>query len=134
MPSNFVANGAEHYEASMGRWSQRLAGPFLAFVGVPARGRVLDAGAGTGSLTLAPAVDPDIEAIEALDFAEDYVSALRTRTADPRLTARQGDVCALPSEDASFHAPLDDVGAGARQEIGCGVRVVQAAGVPRGDA
>jgi hypothetical protein len=39
MPSNFVAKGAENHEASMGRWSQRLALPFLEFAGVPPRGR-----------------------------------------------------------------------------------------------
>ena len=104
MPSNFVAKGVENYEASMGRWSQRLAGPFLAFVGVPPGGRVLDAGAGTGSLTLALAAHFNLDAIEALDFAEDYVSALRARTADPRVTVRQGDVCDLPYEDSSFQA------------------------------
>ncbi len=60
MPSNFVANGAEAYDASMGRWSQRLATPFLDFAGVPSRGRVLDAGCGTGSLTLALAAHAEL--------------------------------------------------------------------------
>lgn len=104
MPSNFVAKGADNYEASMGRWSQRLAGSFLAFAGVPARGRVLDAGCGTGSLTLALATRPGLDEIQALDFAEDFIAALRHRTTDPRVTARQGDVCALPYEAASFQA------------------------------
>ena len=43
MPSNFIAKGGDGYEAIMGRWSRRLAGPFLDFSGVPSRGRVLDA-------------------------------------------------------------------------------------------
>lgn len=104
MPSNFVAKGADNYEASMGRWSRRLAGPFLAFAGVPARGRVLDAGCGTGSLTLALAARPGLDEIQALDVAEDFVTALRTRTTDPRITARQGDVCALPYDAGTFDA------------------------------
>lgn len=104
MPSNFVAKGAENYERSMGRWSRQLAGPFLDFAGVPARGRVLDAGCGTGSLTLPLTAHPGLDTIDALDFSEDFIAALRLRTDDPRVRARQGDVCALPFEAASFAA------------------------------
>lgn len=104
MPSTFIARGAEAYEASMGRWSHRLADPFLAFAGIPPHGRVLDAGCGTGSLTLALATHPELTAIEALDFEENFVTALRARADDPRISARQGDVCALPYDDNSFDA------------------------------
>jgi len=104
MPSTFIAKGAEAYEATMGRWSRKLADPFLTFAGVPKIGRVLDAGCGTGSLTLALSGQPGLTAIEALDFEENFVAALRARTSDPRVSARQGDVCALPYEDESFDA------------------------------
>jgi SAM-dependent methyltransferase len=102
MPSNFVAKGADGYEAIMGRWSRRLAVPFLDFSGVPSRGRVLDAGCGTGSLTLALAAHPDLAAIEALDFEENFVAALRKRSTDSRIRAQHGDVCALPYGDGEF--------------------------------
>ena len=102
MPSNFVAKGADGYEAIMGRWSRRLATPFLDFSGVPSRGRVLDAGCGTGSMTLALAAHPGLASIEALDFDENFVAALRRRTTDPRIRAQQGDVCALPYGDQEF--------------------------------
>jgi ubiquinone/menaquinone biosynthesis C-methylase UbiE len=104
MPSSFVGKGADNYEASMGRWSRQLATPFLDFAGVPSGGRVLDAGCGTGSLTLALAAHHGLEAIDALDFAEDFVAALRARANDPRIRARQGDVCSLPYDAGSFEA------------------------------
>ncbi|UWM79554.1 class I SAM-dependent methyltransferase [Rhizobium sp. SRDI969] len=104
MPSTFVAKGAKAYEAGMGRWSQRLAAPFLDFAGVPSCGRVLDAGCGTGSLTLSLSAYPELEAIEAIDFEEDFAATLRMRTDDPRINAQQGDVCALPYEDQTFDA------------------------------
>ncbi len=80
MPSTFIAKGAQAYEAAMGRWSRKLSDPFLAFAGVPPHGRVLDAGCGTGSLTLALAAHPGLQAIEALDFEENFVAALSART------------------------------------------------------
>ena len=86
----------------MGRWSRLLAVPFLDFSGVPSHGRVLDAGCGTGSLTLALAGRSELTGIEALDFEEHFVTALRKRTTDPRIRAQQGDVCALPFEDKEF--------------------------------
>jgi len=102
MPSNFVAKSADGYEAFMGRWSRRLAAPFLDFSGVPSRGRVLDAGCGTGSLTLALTAHPGLASIEALDFEETFLAALRGRTTDPRVRAQRGDVCALPYGDKEF--------------------------------
>ena len=104
MPSTFKAEGAERYDAVMGRWSRRLAGPFLDFAGGPADGRVLDAGCGTGSLALALAARSPRLTVEALDFEEAFVAALRERQGGARIRAQQGDACALPFEDASFDA------------------------------
>ena len=53
MPSIYAANDPGVYELMMGRWSRRLAGPFLDFAAIGAIGRVLDVGCGTGRLTSA---------------------------------------------------------------------------------
>ena len=45
---SFLATDAQAYEHFMARWSRRMAGPFLDFVGAKAGDRVLDVGCGTG--------------------------------------------------------------------------------------
>jgi cyclopropane fatty-acyl-phospholipid synthase-like methyltransferase len=52
MPS-FLAADPDVYEHFMGRWNARLAEPFLEFAGVERGSRVLDAGCGTGTVSLA---------------------------------------------------------------------------------
>ena len=48
-----MASSGDGYELQMGRWSRRLAVPFLDFVGAANDERVLDVGCGTGRLTYA---------------------------------------------------------------------------------
>lgn len=106
MVSNFIARGAERYDAYMGRWSQRLAPLFIEFAGGGQRDKVLDVGCGTGSLTFILAQDRSITSIDSIDYEEQFVEALRTRSSDARITAQQGDACALPFADATFDRAL----------------------------
>jgi ubiquinone/menaquinone biosynthesis C-methylase UbiE len=106
MASNFIAKGADGYEAFMGRWSKRLAPVFLDFAGIRDGERVLDVGCGTGSLTFSITERSDVASIEAIDFEEPFVEALRQQNKDPRITARQGDACALTFEDRQFDRAL----------------------------
>jgi ubiquinone/menaquinone biosynthesis C-methylase UbiE len=106
MSSKFHAKSADSYEQLMGRWSRRLARPFLDFAGLAAGERVLDVGCGTGSLTFTIPEVADIGRIEGIDYSEAYVEAARQRNTDPRITLAQGDACALPFPDGSFDRAL----------------------------
>ena len=104
--SMFNASSGDGYEQLMGRWSRRLAAPFLAFAGVSSGERVLDVGCGTGSLTFLLAGRPDLEAVCGIDYAPPYIEHAARRNADPRVSFRVGDACALPFPDAAFDRVL----------------------------
>jgi ubiquinone/menaquinone biosynthesis C-methylase UbiE len=106
MSSTFISRGAEAYDRYMGRWSARLAPLFLDFAGLAARERVLDVGCGTGNLAFAIAARPGIVSVDAIDYEEQFVLALRRRNTDQRITAHRGDACALPFMDATFDRAL----------------------------
>lgn len=53
--STFAASDGNEYEIQMGRWSRRLAEPFLDFTGTGDDEEVLDVGCGTGNLAFSPA-------------------------------------------------------------------------------
>jgi SAM-dependent methyltransferase len=104
--STFTAADGDGYELQMGRWSQRLAQPFLDFSGFADGERVLDAGCGTGSLTFPLAERARVRSILGLDFSSAYIEHAKRRNRDPRIEFRVGDVCELPFEDATFDRVL----------------------------
>ena len=75
--SSTFSGDAETYEQLMGRWSRRLAGPFIDFVGVQDGDAVLDVGCGTGSLTLAVAARAKVTAVTGIDLSEAYIAFAR---------------------------------------------------------
>ncbi len=104
-PSMF-SSGAAAYESLMGRWSRRLAGPFLDFTGVADGEAILDVGCGTGSLTLAVGEKANVAAVTGIDLSEPYIAFARSRTEDQRITFETGDACALPYPDGAFDRVL----------------------------
>ena len=81
----FVASDPAAYEVYMGRWTRRIAAPFLEFVGVRSGHRVLDVGCGTGIITAAAA---DLGAtVVGLDPAEPYLEFARSHSARPSASA-----------------------------------------------
>src|ERR671932_750784 len=89
----FLATDADVYEHFMGRWSARLAEPFLEFVGVKPGDRVLDVGCGTGTISLALAKRG--ARTVGLDASEPYLDGARRLRSDPNVTYEHGDACHL---------------------------------------
>jgi|SRR6516162_949452 SAM-dependent methyltransferase len=98
----FVASDPAGYEIFLGRWTSRLAGPFLEFVGIAPRQRVLDVGCGTGEITAAAA---DLGAtLVGLDSAETYLEFARRERFRPNASYELGDAHHIAYPDASFDA------------------------------
>jgi SAM-dependent methyltransferase len=106
MVSTFTATDGDAYEQQMGRWSQRLAEPFLDFTGPIGTESILDLGCGTGSLTLALARRSAASRVCGLDVSAAYIDYARRRTSDPQIDFRVGDACTVPFSQASFDRVL----------------------------
>src|SRR3954453_10065628 len=101
-PSRFLATDPDQYEHFMGRWSRRLAGPFLDFASIQPGNRILDVGCGTGILTAA-LVERGSEAV-GIDASEAYLARARRNRPHPNVTYELSDVRHIPYSDASFDA------------------------------
>jgi ubiquinone/menaquinone biosynthesis C-methylase UbiE len=104
--STFTATDGEGYELQMGRWSRRLAEPFLDFVGTADGETVLDVGCGTGCLTFAISQRCRPRQLRGVDFSQAYVAHATRRNSDPRIAFTVGDACALMFPDHSFDRVL----------------------------
>lgn len=100
--STFSAVSGDGYELQMGRWSRRLAGPFLDFAGLTDGGRILDAGCGTGALSAELLVRTEQAQIVGIDISPVYVAHAQATITSPRITFETGDLTALPCADAEF--------------------------------
>ena len=88
------------YEAFMGRWSELLAKPFLAFAGVAPGSHVLDVACGTGVLTKALA-EAGAHVI-GMDMSEGYLEGARRHRAHPNVAYEAGDIRQMRFKDGLF--------------------------------
>lgn len=104
--STFTAADGAGYELQMGRWSRRLAEPFLDFVGSAGGESVLDVGCCTGSLTFAISKRCQPRQLRGVDFSPAYVEYATRGNQDPKIAFSVGDACALAFPDQSFDRVL----------------------------
>lgn len=104
--STYTASDGEGYEITMGRWSRRLAGPFLDFSGVSDGERLLDVGCGTGHLARAIVERCEPSEVRAVDLAPAYIEHAQQHTVHPRVLFEVGDACALQFADRGFDRAL----------------------------
>lgn len=104
--STFLASDGDGYDLQMGRWSRRLAEPFLDFAGVADGERVLDVGCGTASLSFALAARCPGSEILGVDFSPVYVDHAATHNIYPNLRFSVGDACAMTLPDDSYDRVL----------------------------
>lgn len=122
---------ADAYDSYMGRFSVPLAEVFAEWAGLPAGGRALDVGCGTGALTAALARRFGETEVAAVDPQPQFVEATAERF--PWADVRHGIAEALPFDDDAFSATLaelvvhfmTDAAAAAREMV----RVTRAGGV-----
>ncbi|MFI6391543.1 class I SAM-dependent methyltransferase [Nonomuraea sp. NPDC050540] len=94
------------YEGYMGRWSRPVAAAFVAWLGVPAGRRWLDAGCGTGALTAAVLAAAGPDRIAGADPSAGFVRHARNLVADARAGFAVADARALPFGDGRFGAAV----------------------------
>jgi SAM-dependent methyltransferase len=94
------------YERFMGRWSRLLAPAYVAFAGVKNGDRVLDVGAGTGSLAATVEASMPASEIVGIDPSEGFIAYAQKNAKSTRLHFEVGDAQARKFNDGSFDSTL----------------------------
>jgi SAM-dependent methyltransferase len=96
---------SDGYERFMGRWSRRLAPPFVTFAGVTEGDRVLDVGSGTGAVSVTAAAIESVR-VTGIEPSPAYTRYAREHASGDRVRFEVGDALALPFPDDAFDRTL----------------------------
>jgi SAM-dependent methyltransferase len=88
------------YEQYVGRWSRRVAPPFLAWLGIPAGRKWLDVGCGTGALCAAIVDICSPSSVAGIEPSDGFLATARENLAG-RAVLHRGSATAIPLDDAS---------------------------------
>jgi len=88
------------YEQYVGRWSRRVAPPFLAWLNIPAGTRWLDVGCGTGALCAAIADRCAPSSVAGVEPSDGFLEAAKENLAG-KVALHRGTATAIPLDDAS---------------------------------
>lgn len=97
---------AEAYERFMGRWSARLAGPYLDFVRLRGGSHILDVGCGTGAIAEVIASAKIPVSVVGVDPVEGFVGYCCARFTDPKYSFERGNALELAYSEAAFDATV----------------------------
>jgi SAM-dependent methyltransferase len=92
------------YEPYVGRWSRAVAHQVLTWLAVPAGGRWLDVGCGTGALSAVILRDTSPSEVVGIDPSAGYVAYARRRVTDPQARFESADARTLPFPAGAFDA------------------------------
>jgi SAM-dependent methyltransferase len=96
--------GAEAYEAYIGRWSRPVAARFIDWLAAPAGRSWLDVGCGTGALSASILAGAAPALVVGIDQSADFVELAARRLDDRRALFLVGDATALPLAPAQVDA------------------------------
>jgi SAM-dependent methyltransferase len=96
---NWQAGG--NYDGYMGRWSRKIAPPFLAWLDLPKGHDWLEIGCGTGALSGEILRTADPATLLAIDPSEGYLAEARRNAGDRRASFEIGDAQSLQVADRS---------------------------------
>jgi len=88
------------YEQYIGRWSRRVAPPFLSWLSIPAGRRWLDVGCGTGALCAAIVDRCSPSSVTGVEPSEGFMKTATENLAG-QIALHQGSATAIPLVDAS---------------------------------
>ncbi len=101
-PASDVWEQGSPYERYVGRWSRRVAPPFLSWLNIAPGQRWLDVGCGTGALCAAVLDHCAPESVAGVEPSEGFLKTAQDNLAG-RATFRQGSATAIPFDDASVN-------------------------------